>query len=389
MHGRPACYSEHLPVWERDKVPVRNTLDSISLKGFKTIRALDGFKPGRLTALIGANGAGKSNFISFFRMLSWALSGPDNFPLHVAQQGGASALLHDGPETTREIEAALAMSNEAGTNEYAFRLFYAAGDTLIFADEQYRFSRRDAAHPADWMASGAGHTSPQLLARAADHTTARVIRDILGKIIVFQFHNTSYTARMRRKWSVEDCRWLKEDAANIAPVLLRLREHDGLCYQRIVDALRLLLPFFADFDLEPLYDTVMLNWRERDTDRVFTAAQASDGMLRATALTTLLLQPRDDLPDVLILDEPELGLHPYAINVVGDLIRAASQTVQVIVATQSSLLIDCFEPQDIVVVERQGRESSFVRPNTESLVEWLKEYSISELWEKNVLGGRP
>ena len=122
---------------------------------------------------------------------------------------------------------------------------------------------------------------------------------------------------------------------------------------------------------------------------MFNVAQASDGMLRAVALVTLLLQPQEDLPDVLILDEPELGLHPYAINVVGDLIRATSQSVQVIVATQSSLLIDCFEPHQIVVVEREGRESSFRRPDTGALREWLEEYSISELWEKNVLGGRP
>lgn len=368
---------------------IRNTLDAVTVKGFKTIKALDAFEPGRLTALIGANGAGKSNFISFFRMLSWALSGPDNLPLHVGQQGGASALLHDGQETTREIEAKLTMSNEAGKNQYAFRLFYAAGDTLVFAEEQYRFVRGAYETPGHWIGTGAGHTSPQLLARASDDVTARVIRDILNKIIVYQFHNTSYTARMRSKWPVEDSRWLKEDAANIAPVLMRLRESDAPCYERIVATMRLVLPFFADFDLEPVFDMVSLSWRERNSDRVFGAAQASDGMLRATALVTLLLQPRVDLPDVLILDEPELGLHPFAINVVGDLIQGVSQTVQVMVATQSTLLIDCFQPQDIVVVEREGRASSFRRLAPEPLTEWLKEYSISELWEKNVLGGRP
>ena len=367
----------------------RNTLDTVTIKGFKTIKALEDFKPERLTALIGANGAGKSNFISFFRMLSWALSGPDNLPLHVGQQGGASALLHDGQETTREIEAELAMSNESGRNQYAFRLFYAAGDTLVFAEERCRFVRRDHPNPGSWVGTGAGHTSPKLLTQAASDQTARVILGILKKVIVYQFHNTSYTARMRSKWDVDDSRWLKEDAANIAPVILRLKTDHPLCYQRIVATLRLLLPFFVDFDLEPSHNTVILRWREHNSDRVFSVAQASDGMLRAIALVTLLLQPQDDLPDVLILDEPELGLHPYAINVVGDLIRSVAQTVQVIVATQSTLLIDCFEPHEIVVVERNGRASSFKRLEEEPLTEWLKEYSISELWEKNVVGGRP
>ena len=368
---------------------IRNRLEAVTIKGFKTIRAMEKFEPGPLTALIGANGAGKSNFISFFRMLSWALSGPDQFPLYVGQQRGASALLHDGPDTTREIEAELVMRNEAGENQYEFRLFYGAGDTLVFAEERYRFQPQDSLAAPYWKGTGAGHASPRLLAEAASDPTARVIRDILDKIIVYQFHNTSYTARMRRKWEAEDCRWLKEDAANIAPVLHRLKEQEGRCYQRIVDVIRQLLPFFSDFDLEPMHNTVTLNWRERGSDRVFNVAQASDGMLRAIALVTLLLQPQEDLPDVLILDEPELGLHPYAINVLGDLICAASQTVQVIVATQSSLLIDCFEPHQIVVVERDGRESSFTRPDPDTLREWLEEYSISELWEKNVLGGRP
>ncbi len=132
-----------------------------------------------------------------------------------------------------------------------------------------------------------------------------------------------------------------------------------------------------------------MSWRERNSDRVFNASQAADGMLRVMALVTLLLQPERDLPDVLILDEPELGLHPYAINVVGGLIRSISTQTQVIVATQSMPLIDCFKPRDIVVVERKGRESEFRRLDEKALVEWLDDYSLSELWEKNVLGGRP
>ena len=368
---------------------MRNRLDRMTLKGFKTIRCLEDFTPNDLTVLIGPNGVGKSNFISFFRMMSWALADPDGLPLYVGQQGGASKLLHDGPLTTREIESELTIQTDAGENQYAFRLFYAAADTLIFADEKYRFSRADWSTVADWRSTGAGHRSPQLLAEGAVDTTARVIRDILRKIIVYQFHNTSYTARMRNYWAVDDNRWLKEDAANLAPVLLRLRETDGRRYQRIVDTIRLILPFFSDFDLDPHYDNLLLNWRERSSDQIFSVSQASDGMLRTIALVTLLLQPETDLPDVLILDEPELGLHPYAINVIGGLIGAVSTSAQVIVATQSMPLLDCFEPQQIVVVERDGRASMFRQLDADALGEWLDNYSLSELWAKNVLGGRP
>ena len=297
--------------------------------------------------------------------------------------------MHNGPATTREIEAEIRILTGAGENQYTFRLVFAAGDTLLFADERFRFSRADQTGVARWQETGAGHRTPQLLTFAGENTTARVIRDILRKIVVYQFHNTSETARVRNKWRVDDNRWIKEDAANIAPILLRLREEDSKCYQRIVDTIRLILPFFSDFVLEPHYNSLLLKWRERNSDQVFSVSQASDGMLRVVALVTLLLQPEQDLPDVLILDEPELGLHPYAINVIGGLISAAAATIQVIVATQSMPLVDCFEPTDIVVVERHGGASTFTRLNTDALSEWLADYSLSELWEKNVIGGRP
>ena len=369
---------------------MRNRLDTVTLKGFKTIQSLENFKPRQLTVLIGPNGAGKSNFISFFRMMSWALADADNLQFYIGQRDGASKLLHDGPAVTREIEAELTIATDAGENQYAFRLFYAAGDTLIFADERYRFSRLGYFNLAPWHETGAGHRAPNLLVDAnAGDMTARTIRSLMQKIVVYQFHNTSDTARMREKWYVDDNRWLKEDAANIAPVLLRLKENDARCYQRIVDTIRLILPFFSDFDLEPDYRSVILNWRERNSNEVFSVSQASDGMLRVIALVTLLLQPEQDLPDVLILDEPELGLHPYAINVVGGLIRAASEKIQVIVATQSLPFVDCFEPEDVVIVERKNRKSTFKRLDAEDLGEWLDDYSLSELWEKNVIGGRP
>ncbi len=133
----------------------------------------------------------------------------------------------------------------------------------------------------------------------------------------------------------------------------------------------------------------MLKWREKGSDLLFTANQASDGTLRAMALITLLLQPPETLPEVLILDEPELGLHPYAINSICGLINLISDRCQVILATQSTLLVDGFEPEDILVVERKNRQSCFSRLDAANLQDWLDEYSLSELWNKNLIGGRP
>ncbi len=365
-------------------------LQSITLSGFKTFRGLEDFHPGSVTMLIGPNGAGKSNFISFFRLLSWALVPPGQLQEHVAKLGGASAILHDGPERTRDVEAHLVLTTDKGSNDYSFRLAYAAGDVLIYTEEKYRFSRVGLSPNRNWSILGVGHREPELI-RSADEgdMTARTILDLLRGIIVHQFHDTSESSRIRQKWDQDEGRWLKEDAGNLAPFLYRLQLQQPKYYARIVETIRLVLPFFADFELRPEFNRVLLGWRERGSDRVFTASQAADGMLRIMALVALLQQPEWDLPSVVILDEPELGLHPYAIEILAGLIRSVSQHAQVIVATQSASLVDRFTLEDIVVVNRRGRESTFERHNQAELQEWLNNYTLSELWEKNVIGGRP
>ena len=299
------------------------------------------------------------------------------------------------------------MTTPNGKNLYRFRLQYAAGDALFFSQERHRHQpRQDGDEAEDRFGVGeeraTGLRFPQLLIHADHDAPAAVTRDFFRGIAPYQFHNTSATARMRTRWGVGDNRRLKADAANIAPFLLRLKERESGCYRRIVDTIRLILPFFSDFELEPDHRYLLLAWRERDSDEIFDVSQASDGMLRVISLVTLLLQPEDSLPDVLILDEPELGLHPYAINVIGGLISAVSMKTQVVIATQSTSLVDCFAPEDIVVVGREacavepdghivgdGRATVFRRLDPDSLSEWLEEYSLSELWEKNVIGGRP
>jgi predicted ATPase len=360
------------------------------VRGFKTIRELKEFQPGALTVLIGPNGAGKSNFLSFFRMLSSALAPPGALQEYVGKAGGASALLSDGPEQTPCVEGGLGLRTDKGLNEYAFRLAYASGDSLIFTEEKYRFSRHDLGTSANWTDLDAGHREARLIAKAEQgDRTARAISGLLKQAISHQFHNTADTARIRQKWDVEDGRWLKEDAGNLAPFLFRLAQDESSFYKRIVDTVRLILPFFAGFEFEVENDRLLLKWREKESDRVFNSGQAADGMLRIFALVALLEQPERDLPDVLFLDEPELGLHPYAIEVLSGLIRSASHHVQVILATQSVSLIDRFDPEDIVVVERHGRSSVFQRLSGSHLQEWLERYTLSELWEKNVIGGRP
>ncbi|MBI1785347.1 AAA family ATPase [Candidatus Sumerlaeota bacterium] len=366
------------------------TIKKLALEGFKTIQKLD-FDPKSLNVLIGPNGSGKSNFISFFHLLSWMMSGDPRQGLqtYVAQQGGAHAILHDGPEKTRNITAELSLEWDPGINSYGFNLSWAAPDTVIFTDEKYLYLPRGSTSDPRWTLLGVGQrealltSQEQVLGR-----TPQVIRDLLRSIIVYQFHNTSFTSRFRQPSLITDS-YLKFDGANLASFLYRINQFKRKEYERIVDTLRLILPFFSDFEFRPANGMVLLQWRERNSDLIFDAHQASDGMLRTMALVALLGQPEGDLPDVMILDEPELGLHPYAITIIAGMIKASALHSQIILATQSPQLVDEFDPEDIVVVERKERASTFRRLSEEELRDWLGDYALSELWEKNVIGGRP
>lgn len=364
-------------------------ITKLELNGFKTIRELKGLEFRPINILIGANGAGKSNFISFFKMLSYMVGSENGLQDFVVKYGGANSILHDGAQVTEKIEALLTIKSRTGENNYLMRLSHAAPDTLVFIEERYRFSNKKFDSKATWSYLESGRRNSALLGEKAQNKTVKVILQLMRQCKVYQFHNTSETARMRQNWSVDHNRFLLEDAANIAPFLLRLREYESKSYHRIVETLRQIAPFFDDFVLEPYYGKILLRWRERGSDMEFEAHQASDGTLRTIALITLLLQPEKDLPSVLILDEPELGLHPFAIDLVSGLLKSASLSAQVFVATQSMPLLNYFDPEDVIVVDRKGRESRFKRLDSKALEDWLENYSLAELLEKNIIGGNP
>ncbi|MFZ4727944.1 MAG: AAA family ATPase [Pseudanabaena sp.] len=386
-------------------------LKHISIKGYKSIKELD-LDLSPINVLIGANGSGKSNFISFFKLLHWMMRSPGQLQLFVGQSDGANSLLFDGAAVTSQIEAELNFESKnlnlgyTPNLDYIFNLSYAATDTFVFGRELYAWNDPDQGNIFDLLTEDeftdlkfknrygvssyeSGYKESRLINDSENKTITEEIYSSIQNIATYQFHDTSRTARFKQKWDIDDNQFLKEDAGNLAPFLLRLKENEPRYYQRIVETLRQIVPFFADFVFSPIRNSVILQWQELGTDLVFSPHQASDGTLRAIALVTLLLQPPESLPDVLILDEPELGLHPYAINIIGSLINSVSNCCQVILATQSPLLVDCFEPEDIIIVERNERESTFKRLVETDLEDWLEEYSLSELWNKNVIGGRP
>ena len=202
---------------------------------------------------------------------------------------------------------------------------------------------------------------------------------MLNRCRVYHFHDTSPTSRVRQYGYIGDNRWLKPDAGNLSAILYALKSNSETAYRRIVTTIRQVAPFFDDFDLE-LADTrdIILNWRHRESDLVFGPHQLSDGTLRAICLISLLLQPTEKLPSLIVVDEPELGLDPCAVDVIAPLFRSVSQHTQVLVNTQSSAFVDSFEPGDIVVVERNKEATEFERPQAEDLDTWVEEYALGK-----------
>jgi predicted ATPase len=373
----------------------QHELKSIELKGFKSVDA-EGQKIDLcpITVMLGANGAGKSNLVSFFKMLNHITTG--GLQQYVADQGFADSLLHFGAKATSEISARLRFEGKRAKDEYVFILSRDATGRLFLQDETVVFHAEKETAP-QILKLGGGVRESQLKASAdSGDRTCQVVYYLLSRCQVFQFHNTSETAKIRSPGYKEDARFLRSDAGNLAAFLRGLRERNGgeRYYDRIVRHIRLMVPQFADFDLEPSPENdkyVRLNWREKGSDYLFGPHQLSDGSLRFMALTTLFLQPPDLRPSVIIVDEPELGLHPAAISALAGMVKAAPPATQVILATQSSRLVDEFTADQVMIVERDEKRprTVFRRLNLESLNEWLERYCLSELWEKNVLGGRP
>ncbi len=345
-----------------------------------------------LTVVIGANGAGKSNLLSLFKLLNAMFANTPGFRNYVAQSGFADSLLHYGAKQTPVAELELTFSTDAGETTYFARWAAAAGGTLIFTEERVTFHRTDAPQPLV-VDLGAGHPETNLLASAdGGNQTSEVALRLLRSCRLFHFHDTSESAASRHPCYVNANRFLYPDAGNLAAMLYLFRQQHPTAYRRITATVRQMVPDFDDFVLEPSklnQNQILLNWTHKGRPYEFGPHQLSDGSLRFIALATLLLQPEDKLPLLIALDEPELGLHPSALEILAGMARAASLHRQLLFATQSSVFLDHFQPENVVVVNTKASTSEFQRLDAEKLKAWLADYTLGEIWEKNVVGGGP
>ena len=349
-------------------------LSRVVIKGFKSIKSCD-IPLGRINVLIGSNGAGKSNFISVFDFLQSITSG--NLQLS-ASRAGVNTLFYNGRKMTDEIDMEFFFHDRS----YGFELIPTDDNRLIFQKEYFKYyGEKDRI-----IDLSSGHSESHW----------KNANDILDtnqfSWRVYHFHDTSRSAKVKQAHNISNNRVLMWDASNLAAFLYRLQQHYPDSYREIIETIRLIAPYFDDFVLAPQEgndEQIILKWQQRGSEDVFNVSQLSDGTLRFICLTTLMLQPSALQPETIIVDEPELGLHPYAITVFAEMVKQISMEKQVIISTQSAELLNEFDVQDVMVVDRDDKGSQFKRLNEEELRVWLEnDYALGDLWQKNLLGGR-
>lgn len=362
-------------------------IERINISNYKSIRNAE-IDLKKINVLIGPNGAGKSNFISFFELTRHMLE--QRLGSYLLEHGGIDSMLYRGRKVSDNISALIDFENR---NAFVFKLKPTQGPKAYIEYTKDFFNNRglkDKKYENSWNPHIWDVNVEESAILINPQWRAGYIRSFLKSFTVYHFHDTSLSSPMRQLSRIGDNEYLRHDGSNLAAYLFKLKNSDIKSFNLIEGIIRSIAPYFKEFKLIPnkiMEGFIGLEWEERDTDVFLDATNFSDGTLRFIALATLLLQP--DSPKTIIIDEPELGLHPAAINKLGALIRRASNKSQIIIATQSVGVVDCFTPEDIIVVNRRNGQSTFDRLEESMYSSWFSEYSLGEVWEKNIIGGQP
>jgi predicted ATPase len=356
-------------------------MDSIHIQGYKSIRdATIELKP--INILIGGNGSGKSNFLSFFEFFEYL--NQRRLQYYVALTG-LDKFLFKGRKITSSISVKIEFakdSNKEYFNYYQFEL--KAGNEYFIFTKEYSGYRDEYNKRGDFTGANLASLGPEASITIGNNS---YLSEYLTRIKKYHFHDTGRDSPFNKEYNVQnDSYYLYKDGGNIAAYLFDIKSKHPLIYKRIISITQSIAPYFLDFYLEPKETNVIrLQWRDKYSETIYGATDLSDGTIRFIALTVLFMQPK--LPATIIIDEPELGLHPFAIAKLAGLIKSvAAKDTQVIVATQSVELMSHFQPEDVMTVDQIEGESKFNRLNSDELSSWLETYSLGDLWKQNIIG---
>lgn len=358
-------------------------IQGIEIKGFKSI-AFANISLKDVNVVIGPNGAGKSNFLEVFKTLR-LIAGRDANNLRLEAPGGIDKVLHLGTKHTDRI--VLKLNGQSKTyvctltpeGKNHFKIF-----SEVLSGSNVKHELRIS--PDDHYLEKVGYPFNQ------QH------EEVLGALKsfrVYQFNDTSQSSPIRtRSARVQDCHYLRDDGSNLAAFLYLLKRQYPDEYKEIKRVIRWIAPFFEDFLLEPERedkDFIRLRWSHVGMQEDFDVAEFSDGTLRFICLIVALLQPEELLPVLIFFDEPELGLHPHAIELLVGLMQSvgARGVTKIVASTQSVPFANQFSFEDIIVVERVDNSAEFRRLTEKDTSAWLNDFAPGDAWMRNYFGGNP
>ena len=335
-------------------------LSNIKIEGYKSIKSLDlTMKP--INVLIGANGSGKTNFITVFQFLNIIYQ--RKLQNYVAKNGGAERFLHFGSKTTEKIFLKLSFhQDETRANYYEIELTKNSEDDVLLIELEQFFNKLASMNAIE--SNLRNHKS-----KVGNH-----VKDYLSNCKVYHFHDTSETAKFKSTQDIYDNDFLHSDAANLASFLYRLKKEFNPEYQQIIMAVQAVASFFHDFKFKVFNDNILLRWLHTNDleGGGFSANSLSDGTARFICMATLLLQPKQLRPKTIVLDEPEIGLHPAALELLSEIIKSIADESQIIISTQSVTLANYFDKNDFIVVDQIDGVSKFSRlGDGDELETWL------------------
>ncbi len=241
-------------------------IDYLTIHGFKSIKELNDFPMNNLNVLIGANGAGKSNLVAYFKMLSELVEG--RLQNWVTKQGTADRILSFGIKETDSLKSFI----QFGKNGYTFVLEPTVDGGFSFEREKLYF--KGPYFGDKWINLGSGHTESKLkekYEKAGSNSEADYCYSSISSWKVYHFHDTSETAKVKRAGELHDNKFLRTDASNLAAFLYKLKHESKEVYTQICKTISLAIPLFDDFVLEPIdlpteEKQIRLLWKQKGSD---------------------------------------------------------------------------------------------------------------------------
>lgn len=361
-----------------------------------------------LNVLIGPNGSGKSNLIAALSLLHAA---PSDITVPIREGGGIAEWLWKGPpDSVGAIDVTVLWGDRNGSLRHHLAI-EEIDHRAVVAEEEVRdgadpLATRHPGPPAQtrvfWNDQHAGAFVPQdlperdlpqgrsIFSLSMDRRRfpgLMALRDAYDRMAIhadWRFGPGSAARQFQRADLLPER--VVPDGSNVALVLNYLNSL-GPPHRKVMELMRRLCDDLDQVSVQVLGGMVQLLFHHTGMDAPVAGSRASDGILRFLTLVCLLCHP--DPPPLICIEEPELGLHPDIIRTVAELLVEASQRTQLIVTTHSDLLVSALSdvPEAVVVFERGPNGSEARRLEPDKLREWLKDYSLGDLWASGRLGG--